>query len=174
MGKIDQYEGSATVKTYFREHPEKEDDVMKATYAFQISHFREIETAHNFTSTLRSSECIWCQRSREEVRYDHLPPQCQKRPTNIPSIEVAIRNEELKFFSLQEKSKTIIETYIRKNGLTGEGLSVLHHTYGYEPEVVGSFFEITPTLYLEYERYMDEECSRSKTAHKKEIVTVIE
>src|SRR5436190_6944174 len=93
-------------REYFREHPEAKDGVMKAYYAYHVAHFRCDPKGHNFTSGSHQSKCQWCQRSREMVRHDDLPAECQKRPANadVPIADVVL-NEEQKTFALLAKAE---------------------------------------------------------------------
>lgn len=59
---------------FFREHPSAKDDVMKACYAWHDD--IEADYRHSFSGNERSSICLFCGRSREDVRYDDLPPHC--------------------------------------------------------------------------------------------------
>jgi len=158
---------------YFEEYPEKKDEVLKAYYAYHTPHFSLDTISHNFAGILKSSKCIWCGRSRELVRWDDLPYECLKRPV-IPEIRDIILDEELKYFKLLDKAETIIPKILKKLGgkIDGNILSILHHTHGYEPEVVAAIVKVPNDVLNSYEVAMEIEKQKSKSAHKKEIITV--
>lgn len=143
---------------YFEENPEDKDDVIKAYYAW---HAEEHEpNAHKFFSDSRNSPCILCGRTREQVRYDKLPAQCQSY--RAIDIKRTIQEEENKYLELLERGKKDIPKIIRKRGLNGKTLSMMHHTLGYDPEVVANYFEIDEKLYNEYTIEMEQHKEDSK------------
>lgn len=155
------------------EHSESCDSLVKAFFAFHTVSFRDHPNAHNFSNTSRQSKCFWCNRTREEVRYDSLQGECAKRP---PSADVNIADvifgEEQRFWSLIKSAESKVPKLIEKMGLSGETLAILHHTYGYDPECVGSVIEVPESLIKDYNHAMDRERALSKSAHVKEIITV--
>lgn len=162
-----------TVDRYFEEHPEARAGVMKAFYAFNAGHYRAEELpVHNFTSAARLSQCVWCGRSREDVRYDDLPPECLKRPADADkSIAAVIYGEEERCFAIMDKAKTHIPKLLEKLGpLTGELLAVLHHTYGYPPEVVEDVVEVPKQL---LEGYNTEMAAFSQKSRESRKITII-
>lgn len=129
------------VLEYFAEHPEAKDDVMKAYYAFHAPHFRLDVNAHNFTTQQRTSCCLWCKRSRENVRWDDLPPQCQQRPAFIDmDIADVIKQEEEKAFILQQQARTEVPKLIKKYGgtLTPKVITKLYSTHGYDEDTINA------------------------------------
>lgn len=159
------------VLKYFREHPEMRDGVMKAYYAYNVSHFRCNPKAHNFGSALRESACRWCGRTREQVRWDDLPPECARRPF-VPEIDDVIRGEEQKAFALLARAKKDVPKLVAKLGLSGETLARLHHTYGYDPETVAGIVDVPPKMLSDYHAEMETERARSRAAQMKEVITV--
>lgn len=158
---------------YFTDNPEEKDHVMKAYFAYHTNHFSENPGAHNFPNTRRSSERFWCGRSRESVRWDNFPAECQKRPEEVPySIEDVINKEIDLFESLAKKAETEVPNLLRKMKMSGKTLAILHHTYGYDPETTGNFADICEKDMIEYEKEMELERSRSKKVVVKEIVSV--
>ena len=57
-------------------------------------------------------------------------------------------------------------------GVTGESLSILHHTYGHDPEVVSAIIEVSPEIMKDYYKKMEEERVRSRSSQKKQIIEV--
>jgi len=173
-------EANQIANKYFAEHPEEKDGVLKAWYAWLSPEWWHKRTMplHNFPSSERNSCCVFCGRSREEVRYDELSPRCLSSPVGkilskpeIKPIKETLREEEIGFNTLIEKGKQFIPKFIEKNKLNGRTLAILHHTHGYEPETVATVcgFEITPHM-VDYEVAMNEERSRSRAKQKKEII----
>ncbi len=160
-------------RSYFDAHPETKAGVMKAYHAYHVEHFRCDPRGHNFTSGSRESKCQWCGRSREMVRHDDLPPECQKRPASaeVPIADV-ILGEEQKAFALLAKAERIVPKIVEKMGMSGETLAVLHHTHGYDPETVSGVAAVPPEMIAEYHEAMMREQNRSRAAMKREIVTV--
>lgn len=157
---------------YFREHPDARDGVMKAYYAYNVPHFRSDPKSHNFGSSQRESACHWCGRTREQVRWDELPPECAKRPP-VPEIEDVILGEERKAFALLARAEKDVPKLLAKLGmLNGETMAILHHTYGYDPETVSGVVDVPPVMIMEYNEAMMREQARSRAAIKREIVMV--
>lgn len=155
------------------EHSESRDSLAKAYFAFHTHSFREHPNAHNFSNTSRQSKCFWCSRTREEVRYDSLKGECTKRPPDADvNIADVILGEEQRFWTLIRRAETDVPKLVTKMGLSGETLAILHHTYGYDPECVGSVMEVPELLIKDYNYAMDRERALSKSAHVKEIITV--
>lgn len=120
---------------YFRDHPLERDSVMKAYYAYHAPHFRITTRGHNFTNQFRHSKCQWCNRSREQVRWDGLPAHCQKRP-ELPEIEGAIRYEETRYMELLERAERIVPRIISKRGMSQDTIKYLYDTHGIDQETV--------------------------------------
>lgn len=160
---------------FIAEHPSAKDEMRKAFFAYHISHFRENPTAHNFTSLSREASCIWCSRTRVDVRFDDLPPECQKRPT-IPDIEECILGEEQKAFALIARAERHIPLLLKKNGgiIDGKFIAVLHHTHGYPLEVSESVLSIPPVVAAEYEEEMRKERLLSKDAFRPKEIRVVQ
>lgn len=156
---------------YFRENPAARDGVMKAYHAYNVPHFRCDQKAHNFGSSMRESACRWCGRTREQVRWDDLPPECAKRPP-VLEIEDVILGEERKAFALRARAEKDVPKLVAKLGMNGETLAVLHHTNGYDPETVASIVAVPPQMLAEYHAAMEMERARSRAAQVKEVITV--
>lgn len=159
------------VTKYFEEHPEAKDGVMKAYYAYRAPHFRLEPKGHNFSNGARESKCSWCGRSRELVRHDDLPAECQKRP-EMPDVADVIRGEEEAAHVLIGKAERDANKLVAKMGMSGETLAVLHHTYGHDPETVATVIDVPPQTLADYHAAMEEEKARSRAAQKKTVVTV--
>lgn len=158
------------VEKYFEGHPDAKDEVMKAYFAYHTQHIRDNPGAHNFTGPWRDCECQWCGRSRELVRWDDLPAQCQKRP-ELPDIADTIRGEEEKAFALLDKATREVPKLVAKLGMSGETLAVLHHTHGYDPETVDGVVNVPPQIMADYHTAMETERDRSRAAIVREVVT---
>ena len=152
---------------------------MKAYHAYNVPHFRCDPKAHNFGSSLRESACRWCGRTREQVRWDELPPECAKRPP-VPGIEDVILGEERKAFALLARAEKDVPKLVARLGMNGETLAGLHHTHGYDPETVTMALEVPHSelamkikaLRPDYEAAMETERARSRAAQVKEVITV--
>jgi hypothetical protein len=158
------------VEKYFEQHPDAKDEVMKAYFAYHTQHIRDNPGAHNFAGPWRNCECQWCGRSRELVRWDDLPAQCQKRP-ELPDIADTIRGEEEKAFALLDKATREVLRLVAKLGMSGETLAVLHHTHGYDPETVDGVVSVPPQIMADYHTAMETERDRSRAAIVREVVT---
>ena len=172
-GTASNCEWAESTASYFAAHPEAKDGVMKAYYAYHVEHFRCDTKGHNFTNGSRESKCQWCQRSREIVRWDDLPPECQKRPVSadVP-IADEILGEEEKAFALLDKAARIVPKIVEKMGMSGETLAMLHHTHGYDPETVSGVVDVPPALIAKYHEAMTREQSRSRAAIKRDVIVV--
>ena len=156
---------------YFRENPEARDGVLKAYHAYGVTHFRCDPKAHNFGSYMRESKCRWCSRSREMVRWDDLPPECQKRPAMMEIADV-ILDEERKAFDLLNRAVIAIPKLVAQMGMSGDTLAVLHHTHGYDPETVAGVVDVPPQMLADYHAAMETERARSRSAQVKQIITI--
>lgn len=126
-----------TAKNYFTTNPDAIDDVMKATYAYHLNP-REIDNAHYFTGEV--SNCLWCNRSKLQVRWDNLPYSCQKRPTNaFPNITLTIKSEEEKYLRQLNKMDSILSKHTTINANL---LFEMKRTHGFQPDDVMDFFDI--------------------------------
>lgn len=128
----------SVARAYFAEHPEKLDDVRKATFAYHLPHVRSHPGAHNFGSVLADSECRWCGRTRTQVRWDDLPAECGSRPP-LPEIEGTIETEERKAWALLARAEKEVPALWAR----GKSLTDLHQTYGYDPETVASIVPVS-------------------------------
>lgn len=162
------------VQQYHQEHPELQDSVLKAWYAWLAPHWNTMPEMplHNFTSSQRWSKCVNCGRPREQVRYDELSPRCLNHivPRDIKDV---LREEEENFEQLSERAKKFVPKFIEKNKLNGNSLAILHHTHGVEPETVALVADVNITPFMaDYELAMEAERARSRASQKKEIIVV--
>lgn len=147
---------------WFEEHPEeKKRHLAKAHYAYWALNHEE--GAHHFPDTT-NCKCHLCGRTRSEVRWDQKPAECgsRKPPADIARV---LAKEEAKFFSLMERAPSEVPRLIAKlGGLSGGVLAKLHHTYGYDPEIVSTCVgeELIQHM-VEYEQSMAEHKSKSGT-----------
>lgn len=156
---------------YFQQNPDAKDGVMKAYHAYHVSHFRDEPDAHNFPGGSRESECQWCGRSRETVRHDDLPAQCNSRPLLL-DIKECIKGEEERAFMILDSAAATVPKLVAKMGMSGATLAVLHHTHGYDPETVAGCVEVPTALMVDYHVAMETERNRSRDAHRPQIVAV--
>lgn len=162
------------VREFFVAHPEAKDGVIKAYHAYKVAHFRLDGGAHNFLSSSRTSECLWCGRTRENVRWDYLPPECQSRPSDADlGISEALENEEKKAHAIFEKAKVHVPRLVTKMGMSGETLATLHHTNGYDPETVSGVVDVPPEIMEVYNASMETERSRSRDAIVREVISCV-
>ena len=156
---------------YFRENQGARDGVMKAYHAYNVPHFRCDSKAHKFGSSMRESKCHWCGRSREDVRWDDLPPECKKRP-ELEDVDDVILGEEQKAFALLNRAAKDVPKLVAKMGMSGDTLAVLHHTHGYDQETVAGVVDVPPQMLADYHTAMETERARSRAAQVKQVITV--
>lgn len=110
---------------YFTKYPEARNDVLKAYYAWHTGHYRLHLGAHNFTNGARYCACVACGRTREQVRYDDLPAQCENY-TSL-NIEAIILHEEERAHALQKRIPHILARLSPEQRTNYE---FLHSTFG--------------------------------------------
>lgn len=161
---------------YFREHLAARDDVIKAAFAFHLPHDGSEPSSHSFYSEYRdtmdsqdfqqakSERCTWCGRSRWEVRFDSLPPECQGRPADmVEYINSTIYAEEIEYADLCRRAKTEVPRLVGKLGLSGKTLAWLHQTHGYTCEIVEDCLGQSLVAYEnEYQEEMRRHSQRSR------------
>ena len=168
-----------------KSYPTIIDDVKKASFAFHnnpkyLHPFFE-PGAHNFSGTYDpegdfasgkrfTQKCLWCGRSRYDVRYDEFLPQCHKRPS-IESVENILYEEELKYAALRQRAEHFIPEYIHKNGVSGKSLATLHQTHGYDIDIASDILnqEFSQELKDDYEQRMQEHSIISKNNKFKKL-----
>lgn len=164
---------SEAVKQWVAEHPECRDDMVRAYFAFLVPHFRDHPNAHNFPGALRTSRCVWCGESREEIRYGEGSGICLERPQDANAeVSATIRLEEEKYFVTLKKAEYVVRNALSKQEMSGKLLAVLHHTYGFDPEVVGGIVDVPESMIREYNYEMDKERQRSRECRNVEVITV--
>jgi hypothetical protein len=170
----EQMDTSNKIKKHFNKNPEDVNAVMKAYHAYHVDHFRSHRKAHNFLSSSRISECEWCGRTREDVRWDTLPPECQMRPAyaDIP-IGDALTEEEAKAHAVYDRAKGDVPRLVKKMGMSGNTLAKLHHTHGYDPETVSGIVDVPQDVMEEYHSSMEIERDTSRKAIVREVVTCV-
>jgi len=156
---------------YFKDNISARDDVLKAYFAYHTQHIRDNPFAHNFTGAYKDCECQWCGRTRELVRWDDLPPQCQDRP-ELTDIADTIQREEERALALYEKAKQNVPKLVARMGMNGNTLSVLYHTHGYDPETVSSIIDVPPQMMVDFHAAMESEKNRSRAAIVRKVITV--
>ena len=164
---------TAIAQQFFVDHPEERDNVLKAHYAYHTGHSRHepLPQAHYFPGEPRTSQCVWCKRSREDVRWDNLPPQCQQRPrTAFPQIRQTLLHEEHKAHQAIDRASSVVKRVVTKRGMSGDTLAFLHHTHGCDPETVASIVDVPEPMLTEYFALMEVERERSRSAIVREII----
>ena len=139
----------STARTYFAEHPDAMDEVRKATFAYHFNHIRAHPEAHNFGSVLPSAACRWCGRTREQVRWDDLPPECSDRP-ELPEVAATIAAEERKAWARVAAAEEEVPALIAK----GLSLADLHRTHGFDPDTVATVSPVSAAMLAQYEQDM--------------------
>lgn len=142
------------IQDYFTENPEAWDGVKKAHFAYHAKSPSLEFGAHDFESCMRSARCNACGRLREGVRFDNNLPECSKW-SGPPDITGIIRQEEEKYFLLVNNSKSIIDKFIKKHGLSGKTLCILHHTHGIDVEIFETHHEISKIIREDYYKEWD-------------------
>lgn len=149
----------------YKEDAQFKKDVKKAWYAYHAGHFRLHSDTHNFPTDQRESECVWCGRSRETVRWDYLPPKCFNRPSEKQlDVEQVIATEEENFAFLMNRAESIIPKLLQRSHLDGKLLAELHTTHGLYPEIVEFFIDGNLDKYVMQEYH--EERERRKNSKK--------
>ena len=141
-------------QTLIKQYPGLHESVAKAYYAYHASSFDSHRT-HSFCGMARTTRCVWCNRSREEVRWGNQPPHCQSRPP-MPDIENIISTEESAYLELRKKAPIKIPKLIAKYGLNGSTLAMLQHTHGFDIDIIEEVLGKLPAnLLMEYEKCME-------------------
>ena len=118
--------------------------------------------------------CFWCGRTRENVRWDDLPAECQSRPSDAElGISESLESEEKKAHAIHEKAKVHVPRLVTKMGMSGETLATLHHTHGYDPETVSGVVDVPPEIMEAYNASMETERSRSRDAIVREVISCV-
>lgn len=173
-----------------------QDDVWKATYAY---HDPKLDDAHYFLNNYlvdnkivgdREESCLRCGRTREQIRWDELQPECKGTKVlpefnpyfgfreKADKVKSVLLEEEKRFAALLEKGKIEIPILFKKYGENGAALAILHHTHGYDIETSFEVLNIelksenAIKLENEYNLAMERERNLSKSKQKKEIILV--
>jgi len=153
------------------------DDVVRATYAFHLSgdllagKTGEAVSAHNWRrcNGRREATCVWCGRSRKDVRYGEGDPRCQNRP----DIRAIIEREEWQTAAWLNRCKNTVGKALKRLPLNGQTLAFIHETHGYTPqetlEVIGE--TLTLELLSEYEKARVEQSAAGRRGFKPKVVT---
>lgn len=127
-------ETADTVRSFFDKNPEHKDGVIRAYYAYH-AHLRE-DGGHNFLVSDRAGKCLWCGRSREQVRWGNDGPKCDSKHSYMKmEIDEVISKEEALFEKVLERAKKLAKT-VDPETLTGIDLAKFHHTNGVDPSML--------------------------------------
>jgi len=159
-------------REFFASNPQDRAHVLKAYHAYHVQHFKDDTMAHNFTNGSRDAACVWCGRTRELVRWDDQPPECQCRP-DMPDVADVIHGEEQRAFTVLDRAAKDVPTIVAKHGMSGETLAMLHHTHGYDPETVDGVVTVPTDVMADYHTAMERERERSRCAQVKEVVSCV-
>jgi hypothetical protein len=164
----------AIVAGYFNDHPEMKQGVMKAYYAWHGGHFRTTDLpVHNFLSSQRWAKCMWCSRTREEVRWDELPASCDCRPQEIKSIQEVIFEETKKYQLLLDRSEKTTVSYFKHHVMSGKALASLKQTHGINPEDACDIMDVSFTeLKMDYDAENELHSNKGKAAFKPTPIVV--
>lgn len=161
-----------TALDYFAAHPSARNDVLKAYHAWHVVHFTDHAQAHNFTNGSRDAKCVWCQRTRHNVRWDELSAECLHRP-QLDDTHTIIQQEEAKAHAIYQRARREVPALVAKHGaLTGALLATLHHTYGFDPETVASVIDVPQVAMDDYHVAMEKQRELSRNAYKPQIIAL--
>lgn len=150
---------------WFQAHPEHMDGLERAYFAYQTgwNNRLRVHGEHDFAGPMdeRTSKCRACGRTREMVRWGDEDPRCASAAT-VEQVEGVILGEERKYIALLEWAKTEVPRLISKMGLSGKTLAILHHTHGFEIDIVGDYVELTDELVEAYHTEMEAERTISR------------
>ncbi len=130
------------VDGYLADHPEVKAEINRAILAYHSD--RWTLGGHLFSGVYipgqlgggSESVCQWCGRSREQIRWDDLPPKCAGRPKDADMyVGVVMRREEQLFARVIERASQMA-VKIDPTTLTGEELAIIHHTHGIDPSML--------------------------------------
>ena len=160
-------------RAYFEQHPEMKDWVVKANYAWR-ENYQANPLAHKFPTAERTSCCVWCGRSREEVRHDELPAGCAQRP-EPPDTAGIIKGEEESVFALMKRAETLVPKLLDKHGIKGATLFLLHSTHGIDPDMIYDLFgmRFEDEVMADYRRLQQEDQEKSRQAIKRQEIKVV-
>lgn len=154
---------------------------------------------HRYTSSTPWGKCLGCGCTREQnsdldsphpvrgtsdvARLLHNPHYGMKdcpNPVKLRTAKEVLARESELLNRLLVRSQKEVPRLVKKLGLSGETLAVLHHTHGCDPEAVTMALDAehpdlaatVNSLMPDYELAMQRERERSRAAHKSEIVTV--
>lgn len=156
---------------YFLGNDEAIIGLRKAVYAY---HEHALPLSHFFNSNNRTARCVQCERSREQVRWDELPAHCAGPYSSMlargkEKAESILMDEEKNYSRLIDSAKDMVPRFIAKMGINGKTLAILHHTHGYEPEVVAGIVDVDRQSMIDYESEMEIERSRSRADRKSKV-----
>jgi len=151
-----------------------QDDIVRATYAFHLSGDLLVDetgglvSAHNWRSGRRETTCVWCGRSREEVRYGESDPRCQNRP----DIRAILERETRQAYAWLERCEKTVRQVLKRLPLNGRTLAFIHETHGYTPqeavEAIGVSLKLE--LFADYEAARAEQSAAGRRGFKQKTI----
>ena len=139
---------SEILSKYFSSE-ESIDGLRRATLAYHQEFSNLYPGSHRFCSDSRTATCNVCGRTRENVRWGEQIPLCAEwKPCDI---EGACLQEEQRYRELLSTANQLVPKLLRGVvEVTGDLLAKIHHTYGFDPEVVSNFIEVDESLMKDY------------------------
>jgi len=133
---------------------------------------------HRFGGSAPWTKCIYCDQPRDKLN-DTIQLEkaggygfkvCPRyRPIDTSQ---TLLNEEEKYNKLLERANREIPRLINKLKLSGETISILHHTYGYDVETISDIIEIPDSIMSEYYDFMEIERDRSRNSTVRDIILI--
>lgn len=155
------------VKEFLLKNPNERHHVKRASYAYHDG--ATLPKMHRFLNSTREAPCHKCGRSREEVRWDDLPPECAG--AELRSISNIIKEEELRFEKVINRTKNFIQ-----GSLNGDSLCHIHNTFGITKEMINDALSyegrqpLSAAVLKDYETCYEEHKNTGLKGLKKEVV----
>lgn len=159
---------------YVLSNSDAHDSIMKATYAFHFPNDRSNPYSHTFTNGSRESKCIYCGRSREEVRWDNLPPRCNRKPEFVETSIVLDKEYDLYQKMIENGRKICLKKWNQISEINGGDLCWLKNTHGFGLEDVEGVYEsgLTKKQKEDFEKEYELHCETGKLGEKKLVISV--
>lgn len=126
-----------TLQTAARIVRETPGGVAGVSGAFFAYHATPAEGGHHFSDhyldpDYRHRPCLWCGRTRWQVRHEDIVPAC----SGPPDTARIVTDEEARFFAVVERAPSVIAKHIGTGTRpTPEQVAFLHDTHGIPPDL---------------------------------------